>query len=158
MMHIAIAIHDIDNDIVPWLISLFTRSKAYHCELCFSDGTAISSTYPKDVHFKKINYNHWCWVCLPLPWINAAQETQIRKISTELVNNKTEYDLVGAIFGGLSKRLNRKNAYFCSELCVNLLAPYTQEMDKTKWYSPEDLWKICAKKLDAQYPEYMKLN
>lgn len=155
MMYIAIAIHDRDNDLVPFLISLFTRSKAYHCELRFSDGTAISSTYPKDIHFKNITYNHWCWVCLPLPWIDAAQEIVIRKQAEEMVAAGLKYDLVGAIFGKYSKRLNKKDAYFCSELCVELLHSCTPEFDTTKWYSPEDIWKTIANKLDTEFPEYM---
>lgn len=154
MLHLAFAIHDRDNELIPKLISLVTKSKAYHCELRFTDGTAISSTYKYNVYFKKVYYDHWRWVCIPLPWISEFEENEIRTKAQEIVDSGARYDLLGAVLGKFSKKFNKKNDYFCSELCAELISPYIDCIDTSKWYSPEDLWKEIATKLDEDYPEF----
>lgn len=156
MMYLAFAIHDRDNELIPKLISLFTKAKAYHCELRFSDGVAISSTYKRDVYFKKVDYDHWRWVCLPLPWINnESLEAEVRTKAQEIVDSGAKYDLLGALLGKFSQKFNKENDYFCSELCAELIHSYIPGFNNIRWYSPEDLWKEIATRLDEEYPEYM---
>ena len=154
MMYLAVAIHDRDKKIIPTIVSLFTWSKAYHCELGFSDYSVISSDITDDVHFKVPNYDQWGWILLPLPWITKEQEAAIKDKATEIVANKADYDLLGAIFGKFAKIFDRSNAYYCTELCAELLAPYTSEIDPQQWYSPDELWKVISDKLAKEYANF----
>ena len=157
MMHIAFAIHERNKSIIPTIVSLFTWSKAYHCQLVFSDGVAITTDISKDVHFTETTYDKWHWVLLPLPWITEEQENDIRITSSVLVENRADYDLIGAIFGRLSKWFNNSGDYFCTELCAELLSTYTPELFKDTWYNPDDIWKIINDKLMKEYPDYAKV-
>ena len=157
MMHIAFAIHERNKSIIPTIVSLFTWSKAYHCQLVFSDGVAITTDISKDVHFTETTYDKWHWILLPLPWITEEDENNIRIASDVLVKNHAGYDLVGAIFGRFSKWFDTKGEYFCTELCAELLSMYTPELFSDTWYNPDEIWKIINDKLMKEYPDYAKV-
>lgn len=147
MMKIAFAIHKRDRSIIPFIVSLFTWSKAYHCELVFSDGYTVSTDVSHGVYLRYAKYDTYHWVLLPLPWITQSAENSIRNTANKLIENKSGYDLMGAIFGSISKYFNDPNNYFCTELCSSLLQPWTSDF-KQSWYNPDEIWKIISNRLD----------
>ena len=147
MLHLAVAINDKDNRLIPKLVSLFTFSTAYHTELVFSNGDAIFASHTAGITWVKREYNPYNWVNVPLPWIRRMEQEFIREWCDYLVQQGVQYDWIGAIFGGLWNSIEDPNRWFCSELCAAAIREYTPpiaEKGANKWWSPKDLWKVCS--------------
>lgn len=152
MIHLAVAINDKDNRLIPKLVSIFTFSAAYHTELVFSNGDAIFASYKVGVTWVRREYNPYYWVNIPLPWIKDEDQIRIRQWCDTLVQQGAEYDWLGAIFGGIWNNIEDPNRWFCSELCAVAIRQYTPPIaayGTDKWWSPKDLWKVCSDYLIA---------
>lgn len=150
------AINSRDTKIIPALISIFTWGKTYHVELRFSDGVSLTTEPQTGVQYVTRQYDFYHWVAIPLLWIDHSQEEIIRKWADTLVQSHTKYDYLGAILGG-TLGSNDPNKYFCSELTAEALSTCMPILDKNKWYSPNDLWKILSEYLSTNYPRHIEI-
>lgn len=161
MMRVAFAINTRDKSIISGLISLVTRSPAYHCELVFSDGNAI--TAQRDgVQILDRQYDWYGWTALPIPWVDWKEEKEIRAIAEAIATEcklmgKASYDYFGALFGRLNTHWENERKWYCSELVSYLLHPYTPVLKPEKWYSPGMLWSTLSKYLNVTEPKYMDI-
>lgn len=157
MMHAMFKLNDITYNLISFLICVTTWSKCSHVELCFSDGTVLTTEPVKGVHFvdghKNRTYNPYYWSAVPLPWITPEQENKIYQFGQQLVKEECGYDYCGAILGGLFA-CQMPNAYFCSELVAAALSEYTEGLNPMKWISPNGMWKFLSNYLWKNYPEY----
>lgn len=152
------------SKLLPFFISLFTWGKVYHCELLFTNGISLTTSLEDGVHWvkrtynpqdwMKCTYNPYDWVAIPLPWIPRKHEKTIKQWADNLIESGARYDTRRALFGGLFPKVNDTSAYFCSELLAESLAPYTPGLDGSKWYTPNDLWKLLSEFLINNYPQY----
>ncbi len=156
MIHLAIAVNNRDNTLIPTLVSLFTWSKAYHCEIVFSDGVTITADSKGVRYLEDQVYNHYKWVVLPLPQIDSTSETEIRNLADALVERHPKYDYLGAILGRFSSTLENSDRWYCSELCRYLLKDKIPSLDDNKWITPDRVWKIVAADIDRRYRHYDK--
>lgn len=140
------------------LISLGTLSQIFHVELLFPFGQALTADPAGGVHWVKRDYNRFHWVELPLPWITKTQIDRIKKAADKIVNMGAGYDLLGAFFGQFISGAMSDDKFFCSELAVHLLAPYTPSLNVTKWYSPSMLWTELYKIVKTKYPAFIRLT
>lgn len=145
MMKIAFSLNKRDPEITSFLISLFTWSKCFHCELIFSDGKSLRCD-SNGVYWSTRPHPYYLWTVLPLPDINEEQENMLRARAEKIVASNAKYDWFGAILGKFSPYWNNLDRWFCSELCVHLLnlvyADINELTDTTKKYwTPEMLWK-----------------
>ena len=152
MMHLAVAVNDRSSSMIPFLVSLFTWSKAYHCELIFSDGTTISAS-PEHVGYRNAHYGRYKWVLVPLLQIDEITEQNIRKAANELVDKHPTYDYIGAIFGRFKASTADNDKWYCSELCRHLLRDYISTINDDKWITPDRMWSSVADDLKQRYPE-----
>lgn len=159
MLHLAVAINDRNHDLIPFLISLFTWSKAYHTELVFTDGQVLKCDPNGGVRIEPVaGFNRYQWTLVPLPWINWVQEAEIRKRAESIVAAKPEYDWIGALFGGISSSAEDPSKWFCSELCAELIRDYTEGIkNDKKWFSPDRLWKSTTSFLEIFEPRYSEV-
>ena len=147
MIHLAVAINDKDDRLIPKLVSLFTFSAAYHTELVFSNGDAIFASHTSGVTWVQRDYNPYNWVNIPLPWIGRREQVFVREWCDALVQQDAQYDWSGAIFGGIWNNIEDPNRWFCSELCAAAIRDYTPPIaayGTKKWWSPRELWKVCS--------------
>jgi len=159
MLHLAVAINDKNNNLIPKIVSLFTYSVAYHTELVFSDGKAIFASHKAGITWVEREYNPYNWVNVPLPWIGRHEQILIREWCNDLVQQDAQYDWAGAIFGGFWNNIEDPNKWFCSELCAAAIREYTppiKEAGDKKWWSPKDLWKVCSDYLVATKSDMTK--
>lgn len=143
MMKLAFAINDRNRSWISSLICIFTKAKAYHCELIFSDGNGVSAFPSEGITFGPKDYNDtYSWVQLPLYWINEYEEQAIRNELQKIMTESKGYDYIGATFGKYWHAAQDSRRWFCSELCATLIAPYVDTIKPhDKWYSPDELWK-----------------
>lgn len=154
MMFLAIAVNNRDSNLIPLIVGLATWSKAYHCELVFSDGVTLQST-PKHVGYvDKVVYDRYKWVLLPLPQISGEREYAIRAMADSLLAKNPTYDYVGAIFGRFIPTAGDSNKWYCSELCRYLLKDDISAIKDEKWITPDRIWEAVANDLDTKYPQY----
>lgn len=143
MMHLAVAINHRDSSLIPKLVSIFTRSSAYHVELVFSDDVSLVVD-PKGLRFENRRHvyrnNYYNWVMIPLEFIKPVDEFTIRDEAVRLVKQNPKYDFLGACFGWLGSRWNNENRWYCSEIAAYLLRPYIPYLGQMMWVTPEDLW------------------
>ena len=152
MLHMAFNVVHPAANLVPKVISTFTRSAVYHCELMFNDGTTVTSIPKGGVSFHERRFDRYRWIFLPLPWINYLESQEILEEAKGLVGAK--YDWAGALIGGIWSSAQNPHKWFCSELCAHLLRPYTPPLQIGSWISPDELWRLCSEYLSEQRPEY----
>ena len=144
MLRLAIAVNDPEKRFLPSLISIFTRARAYHTELVFSDGEAIEIT-GKHLGWTTRTYDKYKWVVLDLPMIGMIDEAKIRTAANKLLASSPKYDYVGAIFGRFNNSAQDPSKWYCSEFCRTLLAPYIDGLeDDQRWITPDRLWREIA--------------
>ena len=153
MMHVAIAVNDRDKTLISTAISILTWSKSYHCELIFTNGDVCSVDPTNGVHWTTRVYDRYHWILLPLPWINHKDEKIIRKWCEDKVESNAQYDYLRALFGNFCP-VDDPLKWYCAELVVEAISPFLPEVFSVdKWYSPNDIWKILADKLNDEYPK-----
>lgn len=146
MFYVMFKVNDPGPNPLSFAICLCTWSKVSHCEMLFSDGTIANTDMKHGVHFTNIkerNYDFYNWIALPIPTITKAQEQMIKEWVQHLVDIKSGYDTLGAVFGGIFG-CQDGSKYFCSEMVAEALAPFIPQIKYGKWYSPKSLWKILA--------------
>lgn len=150
MLRLAIAVNDPDKRFLPSLISIFTRARAYHTELVFSDGNAIEIV-GSHLGWVTRDYDQYKWVMLNLPMVTDEEELAIRHEGQRLLDLHPKYDYVGAILGRFKRSLENPNKWYCSEFCRALLAPYVEGLENDqKWITPDRLWRELAALLPVQ--------
>ena len=143
MLSVAIAINDRNNKVVPFVVSLFTWAKAYHCELVFSDGQSVIAD-PRGVYWSKRDYDPYQWILLPLFEISADEEAEIRKAAEEVIASHAGYDWLGAILGRFSSSFDDPSKWYCSELTAYLLRNHVPTLNTEEWITPQKLWRKTA--------------
>lgn len=144
-MSIAFAINNSNKKLIPTIISIYTFSKYYHCELVFSDNKTLCCSV-KGLQWLNRDYTKNNWEVLPLNKISGVQEYQIREEAADIFLNYKGYDWIAAVLGRLNYRINDTNRWFCSELCAHLLEPYYDAITRTRWWSPDALYKAIKNK------------
>lgn len=146
MMFVSIAVNDRDSELIPFVVSLCTWSKAYHCELIFSDGQSLVMD-PKGCRFEQRAIDPYKWVILPLPEITEDQETTLRNKAQQIMQTCKGYDWLGAILGVFLKTdVESPRRWYCSELIAYLLKDHITEFQQGQ-FSPGDIWRIVANHL-----------
>lgn len=143
MMCVAIAVNNRNPQLIPTLVSLFTWSKAYHCELIFSNGKSLVVD-PSGVYWSEAEFDPYQWVVLPLPQVTPEAEAKILSEAQSIIEKKPKYDWLGAIFGKFAKFLDREDRWFCSELTAYLLRDQLPKFDYDRWISPAGVWRVVA--------------
>lgn len=142
MMYLATAVND--SSLMSSLISLYTRSRSYHSELVFSDGSAFAIS-GKKIDMVKRKYDWYKWHLVPLPMILSGDEEFIRKDVCEILASKPKYDWLGAIGGMWCSRLQNPNRWYCSEFCRKELRRFIPALNNDdKWITPDRLLKIVS--------------
>ena len=139
MMYLATAVND--SSLVSSFISIFTRSRSYHSELVFSDGSefAISG---KGIEMVKRKYDWYKWHLVPLPMVESGDEEFIKKDVEEILESNPKYDWLGAIGGMWCSRLQNSNRWYCSEFCRSELKRFIPTLNNdNKWITPDRLLK-----------------
>ena len=147
MMRLAVAINDPEHKLSSALISLFTRSHAYHVEPVFSDGATFCCS-PKFMGKTNRKYDHYHWILIPCPFVDEDSEKEFRVWCEELNVRNVKYDWLGAISGLFGSSREDSSKWFCGELCVKAFGKYIPELEKLKWATPEKVWKIVANYVD----------
>ncbi len=152
MMHLLLNVNEPKPNIKTLLVRIFIRSPVFHTELQFSDGSCFSSDPSDGVRYKKIPFDPYQWIKIPLPWITPDDEERIRL----WCNNELgcEYDWMGAVLGMINHRHQNDNKWFCSEICAAAIRPYTPILKKDYWYNPRNLWEVVS----DYYVEYQEKN
>ena len=148
MMYLATAVND-----PKWtaaVISMFTKGRAFHSELVFSDGSALEIT-PHHIGMVNRVYNWYKWHLIPLPEtvIDGDEEAKIRERVTTYLQNDPKYDYIGAIFGKWFPHVQLKNRWYCSEFCRDVLKERIPGLgDDEKWITPDRLMKQVGNYID----------
>lgn len=148
MMYLATAVND-----PKWtaaVISMFTKGRAFHSELVFSDGSALEITTR---HIGMVNrvYNWYKWHLIPLPEtvIDNDEETKIRERVTAYLQDDPKYDYIGAVFGKWFPHVQLKNRWYCSEFCRDVLKDRIPGLgDDEKWITPDRLMRQVGNYID----------
>ena len=142
MMYLATAVND--SSLMSSLISLYTRSRSYHSELVFSDGSAFAIS-GKKIDMVKRKYDWYKWHLVPLPMVESGDEEFIRKDVCEILASKPKYDWLGAIGGMWCSHLQNPNRWYCSEFCRKELRRFIPALNNDdKWITPDRLLKIVS--------------
>lgn len=154
MMYLATAVNDRDTNIIPNLISLFTRSGCYHDELVFSDGSAAVVTREiRGMLTRK--YSWYKWILIPLPMITFEDEQAIRKCAADIFATNPGYDYLGALLGWALPHIGSKRRWYCSELCYTLLKPYISELTCSHGFiTPDSMCRQVSDIVEIEYPDY----
>jgi hypothetical protein len=135
-MHVYAAFYKKKSSIWDAIIRWRTNSQYSHCELVLIsdnintkqdilDYVDYYSSSPRDNGVRKMQNTLKLsnWDLIPLPWINYQQVVDFYEVT-----KGAKYDWLGVLIGqGLSIKLNRSNAWFCSEWCakaINLCKPW----------------------------------
>ena len=146
MMYLATAVND--SSLVSSLISIFTKSRSYHSELVFSDGSAFAIS-GKRIEMVKRNYDWYKWHLVPLSMIESCDEELIKKDVREILASNPKYDWLGAIGGMWCSRLQNPNRWYCSEFCRSELKRFIPTLnDDNKWITPDRLLRIVSEYVD----------
>lgn len=142
MMYLATAVND--SSLVSSLISIYTRSRSYHSELVFSDGTAFAIS-GKGIEMVKRKYDWYKWHLVPLPMVESGDEEFIKKDVQEILESNPKYDWLGAIGGMWCSRLQNPDKWYCSEFCRKELKRFIPALNNDdKWITPDRLLKIVS--------------
>lgn len=142
MMYLATAVND--SSLVSSLISIYTRSRSYHSELVFSDGSAFAIS-GKGIEMVKRKYDWYKWHLVPLPMIESGDEEFIKKDVQEILESNPKYDWLGAIGGMWCSRLQNPDKWYCSEFCRKELKRFIPALNNDdKWITPDRLLKIVS--------------
>ena len=142
MMYLATAVND--SSLVSSLISIYTRSRSYHSELVFSDGSAFAIS-GKGIEMVKRKYDWYKWHLVPLSMIESHDEELIKKDVQEILASDPKYDWLGAIGGMWCSRLQNPNRWYCSEFCRSELKRFIPTLNNdSKWITPDRLLKIVS--------------
>ena len=146
MMYLATAVND--SSLVSSLISIFTRSRSYHSELVFSDGSAFAIS-GKGIEMVKRKYDWYKWHLVPLSMIESHDEELIKKDVQEILASNPKYDWLGAIGGMWCSRLQNPNRWYCSEFCRSELKRFIPTLNNdSKWITPDRLLRIVSEYVD----------
>ena len=146
MMYLATAVND--SSLVSSLISIFTRSRSYHSELVFSDGSAFAIG-GKSIEMVKRKYDWYKWHLVPLSMIKSHDEELIKKDVQEILASNPKYDWLGAIGGMWCSRLQNPNRWYCSEFCRSELKRFIPTLNNdSKWITPDRLLRIVSEHVD----------
>lgn len=142
MMYLATAVND--SSLVSSLISIYTRSRSYHSELVFSDGSAFAIS-GKGIEMVKRKYDWYKWHLVPLPMVESGDEEFIKKDVQEILESNPKYDWLGAIGGMWCSHLQNPNKWYCSEFCRKELKRFIPALNNDdKWITPDRLLKIVS--------------
>ena len=142
MMYLATAVND--SSLMSSLISIYTRSRSYHSELVFSDGTAFAIS-GKGIKMVKRKYDWYKWHLVPLPMVESGDEEFIKKDVQEILESNPKYDWLGAIGGMWCHHLQNPNKWYCSEFCRKELKRFIPTLNNDdKWITPDRLLKIIS--------------
>ena len=142
MMYLATAVND--SSLVSSLISIYTRSRSYHSELVFSDGSAFAIS-GKGIEMVKRKYDWYKWHLVPLPMVESGDEEFIKKDVQEILESNPKYDWLGAIGGMWCSRLQNPDKWYCSEFCRKELKRFIPALNNDdKWITPDRLLKIVS--------------
>ena len=142
MMYLATAVND--SSLVSSLISIYTRSRSYHSELVFSDGSAFAIS-GKGIEMVKRKYDWYKWHLVPLSMIESGDEEFIKKDVQEILESNPKYDWLGAIGGMWCSRLQNPDKWYCSEFCRKELKRFIPTLNNDdKWITPDRLLKIVS--------------
>lgn len=142
MMYLATAVND--SSLVSTLISIYTRSRSYHSELVFSDGSAFAIS-GKGIEMVKRKYDWYKWHLVPLPMVESGDEEFIKKDVQEILESNPKYDWLGAIGGMWYSRLQNPDKWYCSEFCRKELKRFIPALNNDdKWITPDRLLKIVS--------------
>ena len=146
MMYLATAVND--SSLVSSLISIYTRSRSYHSELVFSDGSAFAIS-GKRIEMVKRKYDWYKWHLVPLSMIESHDEELIKKDVQEILASNPKYDWLGAIGGMWCSRLQNPNRWYCSEFCRSELKRFIPSLNNdNKWITPDRLLRIVSEYVD----------
>ena len=141
-MYLATAVND--SSLVSSLISIYTRSRSYHSELVFSDGSAFAIS-GKGIEMVKRKYDWYKWHLVPLSMIESGDEEFIKKDVQEILESNPKYDWLGAIGGMWCSRLQNPDKWYCSEFCRKELKRFIPTLNNdNKWITPDRLLKIVS--------------
>ena len=142
MMYLATAVND--SSLVSSLISIYTRSRSYHSELVFSDGSAFAIS-GKGIEMVKRKYDWYKWHLVPLPMVESGDEEFIKKDVQEILESNPKYDWLGAIGGMWCSRLQNPDTRYCSAFCRKELKRFIPTLNNDdKWITPDRLLKIVS--------------
>ena len=145
-MYLATAVND--SSLVSSLISIYTRSRSYHSELVFSDGSAFAIS-GKGIEMVKRKYDWYKWHLVPLPMVESGDEEFIKKDVQEILESNPKYDWLGAIGGMWCSRLQNPNKWYCSEFCRKELKRFIPTLNNdSKWITPDRLLRIVSEYVD----------
>ena len=125
------------EEIINKYASMFEVERSiYAVMLKASDGVTITAD-PQGIRYLKDQvYDHYKWVMLPLPQIDATAEAKIHKLADTIVERHPKYDYLGAILGRFSATLEDSDKWYCSELCRYLLKDEISSLkDKSSLFS-----------------------
>lgn len=143
MMYLATAVND--SSLMASLISIYTRSRSYHSELVFSDGSAFAIA-GKSIEMVNRKYDWYKWHLVPLPMIGSDDEQLIKRDVQEILESNPKYDWLGAICGMWYSRLQNPDKWYCSEFCRMELKRFIPTLNNdNKWITPDRLLKIVSK-------------
>ena len=141
-MYLATAVND--SSLVSSLISIYTRSRSYHSELVFSDGSAFAIS-GKGIEMVKRKYDWYKLHLVPLPMVESGDEEFIKKDVQEILESNPKYDWLGAIGGMWCSRLQNPDKWYCSEFCRKELKRFIPTLNNDdKWITPDRLLKIVS--------------
>ena len=66
----------------------------------------------------------------------------------ELNVRNIKYDWLGALSGLFGSSREDSDKWFCGELCVRAFGKFIPELERLKWATPEDVWRIVANYVD----------
>ena len=148
MMYLATAVND--SSLVSSLISIYTRSRSYHSELVFSDGSAFAIS-GKGIEMVKRKYDWYKWHLVPLPMVESGDEEFIKKDVQEILESNPKYDWLGAIGGMWCSHLQNPDKWYCSEFCRKELKRFIPALNNDdKWITPDRLLKIVSEYVSAR--------
>ena len=102
------------------VVACCSNGKYSHVELVFDDVFFSISSRDKEVRFKKIKQtNTWDFIN-----IEISKEIEKQMIQKAKTYTGAKYDYIGAIFSISPICIQKKDRYFCSEICTELLKEF----------------------------------
>lgn len=134
-----IAFYKNDNSFMHRMIRFLTKSPFSHCELVFSDDWCFGADPEEGTRFITYSnlYDEAIWCLMDLPWISEENEKRIHAFCEQ--EDDLEYDWSGVVLGRINPLHNHRSKWFCSELCVTAIRPFTKGITDF-WYTPGSLY------------------
>lgn len=99
--------------LIDRLVCICTLSKFSHCEIVFSDGLCVSSSFRDGgVRFKPIDLNHK-WEVFEVE-CSVVEEESIRSFFN--LHEDSRYNLIGALASWIGFTVRSNDQFFCSEI------------------------------------------